>query len=656
MPQGLKPLSALALLALFCSLTPGGAPSGPQGQISDDERIRTLQEIGAEFEAVVADDTPEARARLAESLRSRAEFEAAGVAPDGSVWAQFRDGRSVVFPPAAESADETEGSTGLAHPAAGAASPSSPEYLERRDLVEGRDRAAGRPSLGGLPESRKAVVMTALGDRFGTGHTLIARWLGAKGYDVASPEPTVDELKAVRDAGVFYLRTHGGAVQTFDTERVPDEFSEWLYSLGTATPISAANDARYRDDLAAGRLTYMYAEFKTAETDEWHYAITIHFIRKYMSFSPASLVFIDGCTTFDYDVRFGFADAGASVYIGWSKVKAGDEAARYFFDRLLGANEYKKQDPPNRPFDYRSVLEAMGRAGLDVNTYAGARLAAHDRDGRFSLLVPSIRNLEIDEAKAELTLTGGFGPEEGEVEIAGTAATVRSWSEEEIRVELPPADQPGGSGDVIVRVRDHESNAVPLTLWHGTFEYQEGPYLPVIYSWLRVDLYLRADIHRRRDRPDEEAQDPPPIEVRAAPGSTAEWECDVSGTHAGMTMEGSGTGPVPRMEPEGSEYGFDFEGSLDVTQNQLVDGTFTVRVEPETVCFTRSEGFGVTLEGYIDFLMLPVLESPLDPIKMDDLYTILGENRVLLPGISETETLEWQDMPAEHPPDEETPG
>lgn len=654
--------SALALLALFCGPAPGGPPSGPQGQIPDDERIRTLEEVGAEFEAVVADDTPEGRERLAEGLRSRAQFEDAGLAPDGSVWARFRDGRMVVLPPSAEPAGEAnQGAPRLLRPASGFPAAHGAEGAPRAAIR----RPPGRPASGGLPQSDRAVVMTTLGDSFGTGHASIAGWLEDKGYEVSSPLATVEDLKAVDDAGVFYLNTHGGAVPTEDVTGERDEFSEWLYSLATATRVSAANEARYTEDLAAGRLTYTYAEFMTMGTEEWHYGITIHFIRQYMSFSSGSLVFIDACGSFDFDMKFGFQDAGASAYLGWTKPISGDVEARYFFDRLLGVNEIRKQDPPNRPFDYGRVLEAMAAAGLDVNRSAGGRLMIHEGDGRFSLLVPSIRNLEVDEPGERLVLRGAFGDEEGEIEIGGAEAEVISWSDEEISVRLPAADEAGGSGEVVVRVRDHESNPVPLTLWHGELRYDEasGNYAPVLVATTTFDLYFRADVHPRRERPEEEPVEPV-VDFLSSPGSRAEYEC--AGTESvgmGITFSLSGNGEIPMvLPPQVPDTGFYFSGEVDTVGDRIDFVELSVD-DTEDACVITVTGAPLPVEpmptGIGGFQCLDIL---LRSWGFAEAYSVepAGPLECLDPGgptpFPFKATLSWGAVPAEHPPDEETPG
>lgn len=652
-------LSALGLLALFCSF-----PSATAAPIPDEERLQVLDEIGAEFEAVVADDTAEGRARLAEQLQSRAEFEDAGLAPDGSVWARFLDGRMVVFPPSPEPPGEANrGSPGLLQPVPASGFPaahgaeSAPSAAIRRSL--------GRSASGGLPDSDRAVVMTTLGDSFGTGHASIAGWLEDKGYEVSSPPATVEDLKAVDDVGVFYLNTHGGAMPTEDFSGVRDEFSEWLFSLATATLVSAANEARYAEDLTAARLTYVYEEFMTTGTKEWHYGITIHFIRQYMSFSPASLVFIDACGSFDFDMKFGFQGAGASAYLGWTKPISGDVEARYFFDRLLGVNEVRKQDPPNRPFDAGRVLEAMAAAGLDVNRSAGGRLMIHERDGRFSLLTPSLRHLEVDEPGEKLVLMGSFGQEEGEVEIGGAEAALISWSDEEISVRLPSADEAGGWGEVVVRVRDHESNPVPLTLWHGELRYDEasGNYAPVLVATTTFDLYFRADVHPRRERPDEEPVEPV-VDFLSSPGSRAEYEC--AGTESvgmGITFSHSGNGEIPMvLPPQVPDTGFYFEGKVD-TVGDRVDLVDVWVDDTEEECLITVTGAPLPVEpmptGIGGFQCLDIL---LRSWGLAEAYSVEpgGPLDCLDPGgptpFPFKAALSWSAFPAEYTPEDDTPG
>src|SRR6185503_303432 len=73
----------------------------------------------------------------------------------------------------------------------------------------------------------------------------------------------------------------------------------------------------------------------------------------------------------------------------------------------------------------------------------------------FGSLTPNIERMDIDAtANNEQTLhiNGFFGTQQGTVTIDDQPVQIKSWSAFGIDVILPPGNQPGGSGDVVVDV------------------------------------------------------------------------------------------------------------------------------------------------------------------------------------------------------------
>jgi hypothetical protein len=345
------------------------------------------------------------------------------------------------------------------------------------------------------------------------------------GYTVVPGVAEVDTLKSVNGEGVFYLESHGGGLNS-------DKGDEWknrfcAYSMMTATMPNKKNEELYKTDLEEGCLGYMWGntELSGIVFAGWRYAITGKFVSKYMDFAPNSLVFLNGCSTDDSLFINAFFGKRASIAIGWSDIAqslAGQDAARFLFDRLLGANQEKPESPKQRPFDFLSVWEDMRRRGLDKSRdrdpqtgeeVETASLNFRRGPGGFGLLVPSIMLLWVEEAldetqKAKLRVLGFFGNEQdsAKVNMNGNPLPIVDWSETEIICDLSGRD---AGGEVVVEVRGHKSNTRWLTKWSGDFTYSDSqswknPNLPFrgqISAKMTVHLHFRGDVLQARASP-----------------------------------------------------------------------------------------------------------------------------------------------------------
>jgi hypothetical protein len=168
--------------------------------------------------------------------------------------------------------------------------------------------------------------------------------------------------------------------------------------------------------------------------------------------------------------------------VGWDNVVEASFAAgsaKLFFDRVLGANAYQPESPPQRPFSYRQVYDWMSANNKHVDpTFPNAKLMLEEKGTTVGQLVPSIvyavvthpaQNAQYGGERI-LELAGNFfGPEAGTVTVGNTQLTVYSWTEGSIIAKLPTTmSGPGSSGDIVVEVWGHKSNVVPLTQWTGT--------------------------------------------------------------------------------------------------------------------------------------------------------------------------------------------
>ena len=155
---------------------------------------------------------------------------------------------------------------------------------------------------------------------------------------------TVEGLKSVSGDGVFLWTTHGG---TLDLE------GHIIQGLMTATTaFQSTVEDTYAAEFAEGTLIYYTGPLcldpiacrpVVGGGVQTRLAITPKFISKYRwSFGEHSLVFVNACGSATGEMKQAFLDAGASLYLGWTKpvrVWAMCGAAMDFFSLMLGLNE-----------------------------------------------------------------------------------------------------------------------------------------------------------------------------------------------------------------------------------------------------------------------------------------------------------------------------
>lgn len=332
-------------------------------------------------------------------------------------------------------------------------------------------------------------------------------------------------LRRVSGDGFFYFNTHGGRQWKTQDLTLPR-----FYSLQSSTLITPGSelDPEIQADQAAGLLTYFTATTGDEATDpitgvtrdvyDTRYGITADFVKKYWSFAPNSIVFLNACFsahTANPEGAQAFIDAcwskGAGVYFGWTgRANSGTcfSSARYFVDRLVGANKFMKENPDQRAFPWDLVYDDMKKRGLTHDAATGGDLIPFPRPGNATVILdPSIRELLVDEIAEKVTLKGTFGSKEGKVTVGGRELTGCSWAHDAIVCPLPLTG-PGSNGDAFVEVpselgRTRKSNVHQLTEWK----------VPLRYVWTdaygaapwkvegRGNLRFRADVGTYRDKP-----------------------------------------------------------------------------------------------------------------------------------------------------------
>jgi hypothetical protein len=663
------------------------APEADGGsQIADEQRLATLTELTSFLNELPAEDEGLDNESMAAHLTGLPEFRAAGVSEDGTVWGEFTDGRLfMIFNNRPAEFD-----------AAASGLPASPSGEELSLASQPRGEEAGKKGLarpgsssrlalaplaqgvsGGLPENDAVRLLWAMGTLYQEfdPREEFESWFRDSKYAPIRAEATVEGLKQVSGDGVFYFGSHGGTTQNIDGDEVA--------ALWTLTPVDGFNETLLRNDISTGRVVYAAAPhdknpaFRAGidppgkeKLYAVHYAITSEFIEEYMSFGPNSLVVMDSCSSDESTLRQAFVDKGASVYAGWTTtVGSGyaERATKFLFDRLLGTNmEGERLFPKQRPFDYRAVVENMGEEGiLPACTSGGCpagttTLNFTSGKGDFELLMPSIAYMEVEEASNELFIYGMFGSEEGRVTIESNEVQVKNWTPETVSVELKD-EGAGSAGTVVVEVREHKSNGVPLTEWRGemSYSFQADALSPNLKVASTMQIHLRADVHAYRDRPGHDPIERTVTFTLAGDSEgrfTASGTADLEGTK--MTLSGEGDLPVEENQPDHELAHFLINGKL--LPQGILEGKPPQIVETDIHLHLASDNklLTITLPGMGEresgFALNPTDVLFDQSFELDENFNIVAGNRVAT-GIGGavglgSGTLDWGELTAFHAP------
>lgn len=502
----------------------GGGGGGGGGTVTDSLRLAALTDFNS-FAGGLDYTNPAAYMMILQYFRSHPEtYEASDTADATSVWARFKDGRLFIV---------SDGTT----PDSSTAMRIAPQQSRPHSLRGPSDN---------LPSNSRARLINALGAAFepisgsgaeGTVNTL-RNWFSAAGY---GPPPvgtaSVDGLKLVQGDGVFYFSSHGSWGET----RTGTAYGVW-----TSDEVTPSNEARFSADLNSTppRLCWYRALHNNnffGDNREVHYAITAEFVRQYMSFGTNSLVFFNACRSnaiTSADFKAACIAKHAGVYLGWTNNIDGQEsfkAARFFFDRLLGANQQEPyENPPQRPFEITYVLEDMLLRQFDhhMGNKGVTNLVAspfYGYGGEPTLLAPSIEWAipPFIQGDVNLLIDGSFGdnPGSGGVATLGGNTLPVTWSP--TRLECPA---PQSGGNLVVKVRGIKSNTIQLTEWHAQFVIvfrgvQNGPdVVGTLQHRVTLNLNFWADIHNWRVLPHKPANFWRQRNFYVMPNSTCQFE------------------------------------------------------------------------------------------------------------------------------------
>lgn len=453
-----------------------------------------------------------------------------------------------------------------------------------------------------MPVSPHARLLFSLGNAFDDNRPALQPMLEKAGYKVTSALGTLESLsKDIVGDGYFYWASHSGWLEIKgDCSATSTSCTQPVWIIATATEWSAAADATdFIKDLRKNHLISLAGASwdrvpnpvdtnKNGKIDEEErvthktvYAIRPEFVSTRFKFSDSSTILQDGCTSAAKPFSDAYFAANAGMYLGWDKVTFMGPKMALFTDRLLGSNTVPPvEDPPERPFSQRKVIDWMRAKGLD-GSGSGSKLQVAINPGNAGpeaepgILAPSIQFMSVDDGLFQgdpgtLTLSGEFGQRDDgkykrEVFLAGKSLHIQdggdNWT---IIADLKDGDPAGGP--VVAIIGGRISNEVPLSLYdiHMTYEFVGADSLRISQN---VHYKVRMDVHRSR-----EDVGVPPVgrlePFRSRKDSSAFFTASGTANVATCQFTWSGSGPivVPTV-PAGS--GLLLGGVVD-----LATGTF----------------------------------------------------------------------------------
>ena len=546
----------------------------PGKEVTAAARTALIEQLGAAVSGLSTDDITGTQTAVVQMLKSSAEIQAAGVNPDGSVWAVFTDARPLVV--ALNQAISQEVLD--AENAAAAPKPLNPPGPSAAPAPLKTSRAQDEDGPYSLPLSNQAFVLNGFGLEGDTqAHVnAVAAWLVRRGYVDAAPDhlATVENYKKVQNAGVLYVNGHGG-IGYLPVVLGGSVSYEPVFALGTLTDRApdGSTDAQYADLLDSRELGYLViptllnVPLTFGPVAASRYFITKQFAAEKWDFAPASWVYLDVCDGFDQVFKDACMENGAGLFMSWDlTVRHSDsiESSRYLLTRSLGISDASGAtvDPPQRAWDFNAVFSRMQLTSrsnapqipgmpADILTESFS-LHNTEHNGRAELkfekksnvqdplLQPGIRNMSVDDPNGAVTLLGSFGAEQGTITVGGSAMTIDQWGANTVYGHISP----DAHGPVVVSVGDHDSDPRQLTLWQGT--------VSAVYSGVNsptqkveISVQFRGDLQSSRLFPD----DPPTFYsnpgFRCIPQNSKLLQAEVSGTIPCTNQGGNYTFSTP---------------------------------------------------------------------------------------------------------------
>ena len=657
MHRPIRPAYALVLLPVLavllfagCGGDNAGTTSLPAASVPPSERITAMNLAETKLQSLTG--TPaQQNAALAAYMQTLTQFRNVrtyGPSGNRGVYAEFRDGQPYYVSNERNIANVTPVLTQAA--------------------AETVDTAA----RSGVPRGKTAILMRAMGSGWPDTRNDTKAMLIKAGYNVVLKDGSVEAIRSLRNAAIFYFDTHG----TYDATSGAMRASAW-----TTTPVTTANEGTYSADLASGGLVRWSAyDYYDTAAKKWKlskkYAVTSQFITDNgITFGSNSLVYMDCCFLDATPFKTACTAAGASLYIGWTDAVAGSASARtarFIFDRLTGANSSAtvRENPKQRPFDYVKVWDDLKRLNYDVSG-AAKLIFTPGAKGDTGMLTPSIRNIvmieatELDGGIAMMEIKGFFGKDPGplkrRVTVGDSMVQTYEWKTDAIKCIIPRFGQ-GSVGDVVVEAGEHKSNAVPLTEWTVPFVWTRTSF-GNLRDVMRMNIHLRADVHSYRNKPHEEPIKPKAVEFKSMVDSDGTWLSAGSGTDKTnednpVKYAWSGSGNMYNKTPMTAPYGtLRAYGKINVETRTIqftVAGAATIKTvdcwDKDNYHWVREDS--ITNEEGRPYDALNSQDIPYVNVKFDENFRILGRTVTgTVPGHpEETVTLKWSGADASFAP------
>jgi len=422
---------------------------------------------------------------------------------------------------------------------------------------------------------------------------------------------TVDFFKTLADYDVLFLQAHG---KTW----AMDEDSD-VGALATSEVWTKAREQELFEEFSprAGFIDVMVIN------GVGYLVVTAKYLDAFVGeFPEYSMVLLSSCNSsrgagVGHSVAATLRAHGAGAVLGWKyKVDPASalKAADYLFFTLFGENaEEAYRDPPAKPFGIAAAYHlGLTTKGLDVDTINGAimdlqpplsDLSSHDVQLRPILqkINTNWSDLELMlGARDRILLQGSFGSvKQGSVCVGNTCSPIipTDMGQYFIAADVPPE----AFGPVVVALDTVESNALNLSQWQGSIDFQgeaspeKGPYVTG-----KMSFRFRADILPYRTNPEE-----PPIRGTAA--STTDFEqdgqCDLefSGTYTvgsgpGWTYVYGGSSSATAVKDQ--EGNADFWGTVNFMPDSGTAGIAIGCEAPYQVTITDNETGATTTEQW----------------------------------------------------------
>ena len=425
-----------ALLSTGCGGGGGiGLPPLPvfvPDSVTETDRTAAIDNISAFYGTVAGQ--PDAAAQVVARMKTLPQFAAAEISESGEAIGWFKDG--VLY--AVITSDKFRPTTNKAQ---------KPPRTNKDVPKTGRE----------IPGAPTAYLVNPKEEAWGDIRPIIKPILNLRGYDTTLLAGTIDDFAQIQDAGLLYL--HATGCVTRDRNGVT---RSWFV---TADQVTIQSRAKYQAQIQAGTIAIVSNRGYLGPGGDFiienRFCVSDKYLRECgMSFAP-NAVWINEASYGASNEMFALLSdfPNLELYGSWSGTAYGEETQEtsdLLFDRMLGENAIEPVDPEDPPLTSTEMLGIMivtNRPGLGIGYDRSAAPGGQSSLFRFlargnkkRTLIPSIRSVEIDSDKNEMSILGHFGSVPGAVTLDGGTMQFKSGTEDKIIVEKPSAN----AGSIVV--------------------------------------------------------------------------------------------------------------------------------------------------------------------------------------------------------------